>query len=369
MRKTPYVVFDPEIAVRSYKHLQEALPGVEMHYAVKCQPDPAVLGALAAVGGRFEVASAAEVDLLTQLGVDASELVFSNPVKSNVDIIAAHDAGVRTYAFDSPSELAKIADLAPDSSVMVRLATRPAGTDVPSEGKFGLDVSTASTLLFAAHRRGLGPLGVSFHVGSQCLDPGAWTRAIADASEVMWRLAKRGVRAELLDIGGGFPARYDGAEPPEIEEYGRAIRAALTEHITPLGFPVRIIAEPGRAIAAEAGMMVASVIGTARRFGKDWAHLDVGAFHGLIEALESGRELHFPAADSRKDTAKRTWTLTGPSCDSQDTIMHDVTLSAGLEAGDLVYIGCAGAYTTCYTGQFNGFETPGLVVAPLEGVA
>lgn len=359
MRQTPIVAFDPDIAVRSYKRIRDALPGIGVHYAVKCQPDPAMLSALIAVGGHFEVASAAEVDLLTGLGVPASDLVFSNPVKSIEDIRAAHGAGVRLYAFDSPSELAKIAEHAPGADVMVRMATRTAGTNVPSEGKFGVDVKTAATLLFAARQSGLTPYGISFHVGSQCLVPSAYVQAIQDAARVMDLLETHGVRVELLDVGGGFPAEYAGTPPPDIEMYGQAIRSALAQH---LPYSVRVIAEPGRAIAAEAGTMISSVIGVAHRFGKDWAHLDVGAFHGLMEALETDRELYFPTADSRRDTAKRVWTLTGPSCDSQDTILHDVELSAGLDVGDLVYIGCAGAYTTCYTGAFNGFSTPELVI-------
>lgn len=358
---TPFLVVDTHVAVQAYERLRAALPA-EVHYAVKCQPHPNLCAALAAAGGKFEVASATEVTMLTGLGVDASQLVFSNPVKSRADITAAYAAGVRVFAFDSPAEVIKLAEHAPGSTVMVRLSTA-VGSEVPSEGKFGVDAVSAATLLLAAAEAGLDAAGVAFHVGSQCVDPGSWVQAIDDAAQVMRAVDRHGLRVRLLDIGGGFPTRYAGPPPPPIETYGRVIGEALT---TRLPYPVeRVIAEPGRAIAAEAGTMVTTVIVDARRHGTSWLHLDAGAFHGLIESLETGCTIPWPVRDSRDDAEKRTYTLTGPSCDSQDTIVRDVQLSAGLREGDRVMIDSAGAYTTAYTAPagFNGFPVPTLVLA------
>jgi ornithine decarboxylase len=109
---------------------------------------------------------------------------------------------------------------------------------------------------------------------------------------------------------------------------------------------------------AEAGVMVATVIGLAERRGQRWAHLDVGAFNGLMEALETGNQLRYPIADSRRSERRLPFHLTGPTCDSQDTILFDVPLSADIAVGDRVFIHSAGAYTTSYASRFNGFEVP-----------
>ena len=104
-------------------------------------------------------------------------------------------------------------------------------------------------------------------------------------------------------------------------------------------------------------MLITTVIGTAERGGRDWVHVDVGAFNGLMEALETGNTLPYPLTDSRHAADGRAH-LTGPSCDSQDTIMYDAPLSTGLACGDHVYVGSAGAYTTAYASSFNGFDVP-----------
>jgi ornithine decarboxylase len=166
-------------------------------------------------------------------------------------------------------------------------------------------------------------------------------------------LADLGIFLHLVDLGGGFPARY-GVTPPPLERYAAVIKNGLDA----LPYPVRAVVEPGRAIVAEAGTLTATVIGTAVRGGKRWIHLDVGAFNGLMESLETGNELRFPVSDSRGSTVRDRFQLTGPTCDSQDTILFDVELSADLSTGDLVHIATAGAYTTAYASTFNGFEVP-----------
>ena len=168
----------------------------------------------------------------------------------------------------------------------------------------------------------------------------------------MAKLAADGVHIEMVDVGGGFPARYD-VRPPPLAGYGAVIRAGLAA----LPYPVRAVAEPGRVLVAEAGTLVATVIGTAERAGRRWVHLDVGAFNGLMESLETGNRLRFPVRDS-VGADPVPCHLTGPTCDSQDTILFDVPLSRGLTAGDLVFLESAGAYTTVYASSFNGFDVP-----------
>lgn len=350
---TPELVMDLDAIATAYRSLHAGLPGVTVHYAMKCNPHRSVLTTLRDLGSRFEVASAPEVDTLVDLGVDPAEVLYSNPVKPVAHIQRAYAAGVRLFAFDSTDEIDKLSATAPGSSVIVRLACSGPASGVPSEGKFGVSAGEAVDLLTAARSHGLVPYGVAFHVGSQMLDPSAWRAPLVAVGRIMSRLARRGIVLRMVDLGGGFPARY--ATPvPALASFASVILPGLAA----LPYRVDAVIEPGRAVAASAGTLHTTVIGTAVRAGKRWAHLDVGAFNGLMESLETGNTLRFPVADSRRGPSRDLFHLTGPTCDSQDTIMYDVPLSADLRTGDRVYIGGAGAYTTVYASTFNGFNIP-----------
>jgi ornithine decarboxylase len=300
-------------------------------------------------------ASLGELQALVAIGVRASDVIFSNPVKVAAHIRGAFDAGVRRFAFDSISELEKLAAQAPGSSVYVRLRTLDINSVVPSEGKFGIDPEPAAELMVHARSLGLVPLGIGFHVGSQMLDPYSWTVAIMQCGALMRHLDTVGIRIELLDLGGGFPAHY-GDPTSHLPAIAEAIQSALAEH---LPYPVAsIVIEPGRGLVAEAGLMVATVIGTAIRAGTAWLHLDVGAFNGMMESLETNNALRYPMTDSKSSPDRCRYHVTGPTCDSQDTLLFDVELSHDLRPGDRIYIHTAGAYTTSYASTFNGFDLP-----------
>ena len=357
--RTPVLVLDLSVIEAAYRRFTAAMPGIAVHYATKCNPHRDVLATLYSVGCRFEIASAPELDQLLELGVDPSTVLYSNPVKPEAHVREAHLKGVRCFAFDSTEEAAKLAAQAPGSNAIVRLAARTGGSTVPSEGKFGVDPDSAVRLLVEARELGLRPYGVAFHVGSQMLRPNAWAQPLATVRKLMKRLAKLGIRLRLVDLGGGFPATY-GETPPPLERYAAVIQHGLDR----LPYKVRVVVEPGRAIVAEAGVLTATVIGTAVRGGMRWIHLDVGAFNGLMESLETGNRLRFPVSDSRNSPLRDRFHLTGPTCDSQDTILFDVELSADLATGDLVHIATAGAYTTAYASTFNGFDVPEVSCVP-----
>jgi ornithine decarboxylase len=355
---TPYVLLDLARAKDSFAELAAALPGVAVHYAVKANPDSRLLACLHAAGCRFEAASWTEVRAAIRAGADPRQVLFTHPVKPAEDIARAHKAGVWRFAADSDTELHKIARNAPGSAVLLRL---DAGTDgtVGDQGKFGIPPAQAPGLARLARSLGLKPHGLAFHVGSQTMDPTAWADPIRYCAQIMTALAADGIKLAMLDVGGGFPVRYD-TDPPPLAGYAAAISAAAAR----LPYPVQLACEPGRAIAAPAGTMVATVIGTAWRHGTLRVSLDTGAFHGLIEALESGRELRFPVTiPAALDRAPVPCTLTGPSCDSQDTILDQVWLPSP-RAGDRVLIGNTGAYTTCYSGHsaFNGYPAPSIKI-------
>jgi ornithine decarboxylase len=321
-------------------------------------PHPRLLACLHAAGCRFEAASWAEVRAAIRVGADPATVLFTHPVKPAADIARAWKAGVWRFAADSGTELRKIAQNAPGSAVLLRIDTGAGGT-VGDQGKFGIPPGQAPGLARLARALGLNPYGLAFHVGSQTMDPRAWDGPIRCCAQIMTSLAADGIMLAMVDVGGGFPVRYD-TDPPPLARYAAAINDASAH----LPYRVQLACEPGRAIAAPAGTMTATVIGTAWRGATLRVSLDTGAFHGLIEALESGRELRFPiTVPAAGNRALVPCTLTGPSCDSQDTILDLVWLPAP-RAGDQVLIGNAGAYTTCYSGRsaFNGYPAPAVKI-------
>jgi ornithine decarboxylase len=351
---SPFLALDLDAVGRAYTGLRRALPGIAVHYAVKCNPEPALLARLHALGSSFEVASLAEVRLLTALGIDPRGVLYSNPVKAPSQIAGAFALGVERFAADSHCELEKLAANAPGARVYIRLDASDAASRVPLAGKFGIDPATAIELLVEARALGLVAHGLTFHVGSQALDPYAYARAIELAGVVMRAARSHRLQLELLDIGGGLPARYTEPVPPI-----GAFAAAIDDALARLPYPVEIVAEPGRALVAEAGVLATTVIGVAERAGRRWVHLDVGAFNGMMETLETRRELVFPIAwSSRGERRLVPCAVTGPTCDSEDTMFFDVLLPDDLRPEDRLYIQTAGAYTTAYASRFNGFDVP-----------
>jgi ornithine decarboxylase len=355
---TPYLLMDLASIEAHFRDMTNAMPDVEVHFAMKSNPDIQVLRFLKGLGCEFEIASDVELRSLQMLSIDPATVLFSNPVKRPQDIAHAAQLGVWRFSVDSLEELDKVAKYAPGSAVYVRLATPARASKVSSEGKFGVDGRQAIQILKRARELGLRPYGLTFHVGSQMVDPGAWKPCISLCADIMRSLMPFGIWLEMLDIGGGFPVSYD-VPVPSMKEFGEVINDALEQ----LPYAVKITSEPGRALVAESGVLVATVIGTAYRNGYKWVHLDVGAFNGMMESLETHNTLRYPVEDSLRQTEQVSCHLTGPSCDGQDTIMFDVNLSKDLACGDRVYIGNAGSYTTAYASSFNGFAIPSTIIS------
>jgi ornithine decarboxylase len=355
---TPYLVTDLDTVARRHAAFSRALPGVRAFYAMKCNPSPEILTTLAASGSSFEIASLGELRLLQRLGVDPADVLYSNPVKPPAHIAEAYRAGLWRFSFDSPNELAKIAEHAPGAAVYVRLRVDDKASVFPLSRKFGADAEDAFGLMLLARRLGLRPYGITFHVGSQCGNPVAWRRAIGDAGRLMDRLRAEDIEIGMLDLGGGFPARYV-ADVPSIERIGSYVTPALAD-LLPYR-PELLAAEPGRHLVAEAAVMAVGVIGREQRGDENWLFVDVGAYNGMMETLQTANGWNYPlwtSVDGHADVPHLPFTVTGPSCDSSDTMFAGVPLPATIDVGDTLYIGSAGAYTLSYASAFNGFDPP-----------
>ncbi|MEV6931941.1 type III PLP-dependent enzyme [Dactylosporangium sp. NPDC051485] len=355
---TPFLAVDLATVAERYTAFTAAIPGVSTFYAMKCNAAGDVLGTLAALGCGFEVASAGELRMLQRLGVAASEVLYSNPVKPPAAIVEAREAGLWRFGFDSEGELHKLARYAPGAAVYIRLRVDDSASLFPLSRKFGAEAHEARALLLLARELGLRPYGITFHVGSQCATTSAWRQAIATAGQLMAALAEDGVELQMLDLGGGFPARYV-EQVPSLDRIAATVNAALAQ-LLPYR-PALLAAEPGRHLVAESAVMVTTVLGRAVRAGEHWLYVDVGAYNGMMETQQAVQQWRFPLWTSRTDHAlvpHLPFTVTGPSCDSSDTMFHGVGLPSTIEVGDRLYIGSAGAYTLSYASHFNGFAPP-----------
>ncbi|MGB5081436.1 MAG: type III PLP-dependent enzyme [Burkholderiales bacterium] len=345
----PFLLIDTGIIREKTRRFAAALPRVRPHYAVKANPDPRVLETLIEEGAGFEIASVAELDLLLALGVPAADVFYSNPVKSRDQIAYAASKGVEWFVIDSVEELRKIQSIKADARLYLRVDTPNIGSDWPLGGKFGAHAAEVRDIVATAARLGVDLAGVAFHVGSQCRNPENWRVGIEKSRALFDHMAKAGLNPRLLNIGGGFPVRH--VKPiPAIEVIGDVVNRALE------AFPasVRVIAEPGRFLVSDAGYFVCRIMGTASRGSKRWMHLDAGLFGGIIETTE-GLKYKVRTDRSGPDVP---WNVAGPTCDSIDVVMRDEPLPSDLQEGDYFYIRNAGAYTTAYASNFNGFPLP-----------
>lgn len=259
--QTPYLILDTSVAARQYERLTKAFGNTQIFYAVKANPEPQLIRRLVAGGSSFDVASPAEIDLCLSEGAAPHRLSYGNTIKKAKDIRYAYQRGVRLFVFDSEAELYKLAENAPGAEVFCRLLASSAGAQWPLSRKFGCTPEMAAALLIKSRDLGLKPVGVSFHVGSQQLDPSRWDPSIAAAADVFREVAMAGIELDLLNCGGGFPAGYIEPVAP-IESFADAIHAAIPRHFAN---PLRVAIEPGRYIAAEAGVLRAEVVLVANK--------------------------------------------------------------------------------------------------------
>ncbi|NKX43356.1 type III PLP-dependent enzyme [Roseicyclus persicicus] len=358
----PTLVIDLDRVETQYRALATGLGPAAIHYAVKANPAPEIIDRLIALGSHFDAASRGEIELCLGLGAHPDTISFGNTVKRVSDIAFAHRAGITLFAADASEEIEKIAAHAPGAEVYIRLLVEASGADWPLTRKFGTTRDTALRLMAQARDLGLRPAGLSFHVGSQTRDPAMWG-ATLDQVAAVWQAAEEaGFALDLLNIGGGFPAFY-GEAIPHPTAYAGAVMAQVAQRF-PEG--IRIMAEPGRGMVAEAGMIAAEVLLVARKSEDDlhrWVYLDIGKFSGLAETMDEAIRYQFVTPHDGEATGPCI--LAGPSCDSADVLYEKrpVALPMALKSGDRVLIRNCGAYTSSYSSVgFNGFPPLDVVV-------
>jgi ornithine decarboxylase len=353
---TPLFIVDHDEIRRNYDEFRRYLPRVQPYYAVKANPDPAIIRTLYAIGGSFDVASIAEFKLvydnIRNLPADVRQnfiwdkVVYSNPIKDR-HTLEELDPYKPLVAFDNKEEIEKIRKHAPHAGLALRIRVPNTGSMVELSSKFGASPAEAVDLIAAAFDTGLVVEGLGFHVGSQCTNFENYVQALSTSASIIEEAQSRGYSMKLLDIGGGFPVRYDRHVRP-FRELARILNAELNRM-----FPksMEILSEPGRFMVGTAAALVAEVIGKSERDGKRCYYINDGIYHTFSGILFDHCQYHVKAF---KKGPKRISAVFGPTCDALDTISQAEALPE-LKLGDLVYSENIGAYSNASSTYFNGF--------------
>ncbi len=354
---TPLFIISRTLLLAQLNRFRKLLPRVEPFYAVKANPNPEVIKLLAQHGCGFDVASEPEIELVLAAGVKPERLIFANTIKRTEAIQFARRRGVNLMTFDSEYELAKIARYAPRARVLVRIKVPNVGSVVELSLKFGAEITDGVPYLLKARKLGLEPVGIAFHVGSQCTYGNNYLEALELAKMILNDADKKGLKLTIIDIGGGFPIRHFDSDEDWFAEMAPALNLELARLFDP---EIRIIAEPGRVLIGPAGILVMSVIGKSIRNNKHWYYLDDGVYGALSGTIFDRCKYQFEAL--KKGSTQLT-TLAGPTCDSLDIISPAEELPE-LELGDLVFARNIGAYSITHATSFNGIPPAKTVVVP-----
>ena len=358
----PVAFARPDAVAVAARWFQDSFKG-DVFYAVKANPSPWVIEALVKNGvNSFDVASVPEIALVAEHAPGA-RMAFMHPVKSRKAIAEAYTTyGVTTFALDTHEELQKILEAtggAQDLTLIVRLAVTAEGASYSLSGKFGVEPHEAPALLLAARRATQGKMGVSFHVGSQCMRPTAYQAAMAQAQRA---IVRAGVLVDIVDVGGGFPSVYPGMVPPDMIDYVDSIQRGFAD--MSVHEETELWCEPGRALVAEASSILTKV---ELRKGEA-LYLNDGSYGSLFDAAHVKWPFPVKLYRGEGDEAHevggplRPFRFYGPTCDSMDHMPGPFWLPEDIREGDYVEIGMLGAYGVAMNTRFNGFGDAETVV-------
>ncbi|KAJ5795019.1 hypothetical protein N7457_001618 [Penicillium paradoxum] len=362
--------------LRQHRRWTQHMPGIRPYYAVKCNSDPTFLKVLAELGTGFDCASIEEIRTVLNLGVDPARILFANPCKAPAAVAFAREAGVLRTTFDNIDELDTIKTHMPEAQLLLRIYANDNGAFICLGEKFGAKLDTTEQLLSRAWELDLNVIGVSFHVGTGAADPGSFCKAIKDARLAFSQAERLGFHPKILDIGGGFQDKSFETMAPILRD---ALRSEFPAGIT-------TIAEPGRFFARSVYTLVCRVISRRRQLGSaalagvpDMLYQNDGVYGNFMNVMvekeimtpylvkskkarsvllhktkttgESGR-----MNDAVQQTGHR-YSIWGPTCDSTDCVVREVTLESEVKVGDWLKYKNMGAYTSTTATQFNGFSS------------
>lgn len=355
---TPFQVVDLSVVEEKYRDFERFLPNVKIYYAIKSNPHDAIVKKLIDLNSCFDAASLPEIEQALRLGAKPEKISFGSTIKKSESIRAAYDLGIRLFAIDSIMELEKLAQNTGDAAmVYCRLLHTGSGAGFPLNAKFGTDIDDAVILLLKAKELGLKPRGVSFHVGSQAKTADTWISGLENAKMVFDITKDKGLMLDFINMGGGFPARYQLGTGDELDKIGPAISKAIKDIFGEQ--KIEFLVEPGRGLIAEAALSVTEVIlSSYKKESGQWLYLDLGLYNGLFESFDTSLQHKYTPLDPHH-AINIPMILAGPTCDSWDTFYGKikVELPKDLKPGDRLMLENTGAYSASIATQnFNGFE-------------
>ena len=354
---TPLFVVDHNVLRANYRQFRKYLPRVQAYYAVKANPDPAIIRTLYEMGASFDVASMPEFLIVHENIKDLparerqawiwDKIIYANPIKT-FEALEQLDPYKPLVTYDNLEEIRKIKKYAPHAGLALRIKVPNTGSMVELSSKFGAAPGEAIDLIRAAYNAGLVVEGISFHVGSQCTHFENYVQAlylVAGLFMEAWCCGYEQVK--ILDIGGGFPAHYD----KNIRPFRDLARRLNSEFDRLFPKHIEILAEPGRFMVATAATAVASIIGKAERNGKRCYYINDGVYHTFSGIIFDHCPYHLKAFRKGPTAISAVY---GPTCDALDTVSLAEDLP-DLDLGDLVYSENIGAYSHASSTYFNGF--------------
>ena len=355
---SPLLVLDCNTLRNQYRRLKNALPRVDLYFAIKALPNETVIDVLNKEGCHFDIATQGEVRLLEKNHVPPKKTIHTHPIKRDIDIRSTLRFGCTTFVVDNEFELQKFLRYKERVGLLLRLSFPNPNAVVNLSKKFGLSVEQASDFINMAEKSGIHIKGLSFHVGSQSKIYQSHVDAILKCMEIIEQSRQsRDTPMSILDIGGGFPINYDGTGI-DIDEFCEPINKVLES----LPRNIRVIAEPGRFIAAPAMTCLTTVIGKAVRGGTPWYYLDDGVYNSFSGQIFD--HAIYPIISVKKGVTRPS-VLAGPTCDSIDVISENIELP-DLSIGDLIVAPMMGAYTSASATEFNSLPRTHIIAVNVE---
>jgi len=357
-KEEAFYFIDLGTVLKKYQQWVQHLPRVKPFYAIKCNPNTAIIKTLATMGVNFDCASKTEIQQILGAGISPSRIIYANPTKMKSHITYAKSSGVDLMTFDNTFELEKIAETYPTSRLLLRIITDDSQSVCKFSTKFGAPLGQTKAILTRAKELNLNVTGISFHVGSGCMSVQSFIAAIQSAHRVFKQAEEIGFNFTMLDLGGGWPGTdNDGIT---FNEIANAIRPVIDEHFGP---EINVIAEPGRYFVAESHTLAVNVF--AKRTVDDESEIGGKKFlyyinDGVYQSFNCIFFDHVVPTPLVFTPGSRTQnykcTIFGPTCDSMDCIGKDILLPE-LEVGEWLYFKNMGAYTTAAASPFNGFKS------------
>lgn len=351
---TPHFVFDIHIVRQQIHLLKHLFPSVTLFYSTKTNSVPAVIGCCMQEGMHFDAATIGEIELVLRGGARPGTILYTHPIKTTSEIQAALKLKVKQFTCDSLEELIKLEANAPGCDYFIRLNPPKSASLYNYQNRFGAEINEASEMLEYAMEHHLKISGLSFHVGTQSTNVKPWVQALGKTRKLVEQYHKLLPSLRKVNFGSGFPVDYDSSHAPDISQIAERINRELQKFPADISF----MAEPGRILVAPSAVLAVSVVEKLKRGKDNWLFTDATVYSGLIERLESGGTLKYPAFSLKTTGPFQKYKIGGKTLDPDDILTTGADLSVNMTAGDLLFLGKTGAYTLEFFTKYHSLPRP-----------